>query len=236
MDDIERLVQRCVSVLPLGSAELGGEYGYDCLPLCVIDAVWSIGVRYGGVKNVVARYSAHYALEHDENRHEHSVAELTLAMEEKGVAWFAEEVFRNAQRTSTRGGILKAEAVYRFAAILKRHGMYTIQDIPKIDWYENLRNEIQRPYAQEILSIPGQRSGISLSYFYMLTGSSGLVKPDRMVYGFLRETLNRQVSDADAQHLLSYASQRLNSDFPELTPRLLDHQIWKYQSGRISSS
>ena len=235
MDDIERLAQRCVSVLPLGSAELGGEYGYDCLPLCVIDAVWSIGVRYGGVKNVVDRYSAHHALDLDENRHRHGIAELTLAMEEKGVAWFAEEVFQNAQRTSTRGGILKAEAVYRFADVLNRHGMQTVQDIPKIAWYEELSNEIKRPYAQEILSIPGQRSGISLSYFYMLTGSSGLVKPDRMVNGFLRDTLNRQVSDEDAQHLLSFASQRLNSDFPQMTPRSLDHQIWKYQSGRISS-
>ena len=29
----------------------------------------------------------------------------------------------------------------------------------------------------------GSKEGISLSYFYMLTGSSGLVKPDRMVIG-----------------------------------------------------
>ena len=232
MNDIKRIVARCTEVLPLETAQLGAEYGYQCLPLCVIDAVWSIGVRYGGVKNVVSRYCDYFALHNELVQEQHSIHDLIRSMDEKGIIWFRDEVFQNAQRTSTRGGISKAEAVYMFASTLHKHGMNTVRDIPKISWYEDLRDEINKPYAQELLSIPGQRSGISLSYFFMLTGSSGLVKPDRMVIAFLKETLNREVKENEAQRLLAYASQQLNAEFPLMTPRMLDHQIWKYQSGR----
>lgn len=231
-DEVEKVVTRCKSVLKLETATLGSEYGYNCLPLCVIDAVWSIGVRYSGVQNVVSRYCAHFGLKTDPLREQHGIKALVSAMQAQGVTWFAQEVFKNAQRTSTQNGILKADAVYRFASVLHRHDMNTVQDIPKISWYEDLKTEFRKPYARELLAIPGQRSGISLTYFFMLTGSSGIMKPDRMVNGFLKETLMRDITDEDAQRLLSYASRRLNAEFPQMTPRRLDHEIWKYQSGR----
>ena len=42
-------------------------------------------------------------------------------------------------------------------------------------------------------AIPGQRSGISLTYFFMLAGSDDLVKPDRMLGRFLRGCLSHEV-------------------------------------------
>jgi hypothetical protein len=230
VDEIEDLANYCKTVLKLDKAGLGVEYGYNCLPLCVIDAVWSIGVRYTGVQNVVSRYRTHFGLHEDVIQEQYCVRDLVDAMQSQGARWFAEQVFQNAQRTSTRNGILKSEAVYQFASVLHRHNMNRIEDVPNINWYQNLSSEMKKPYAQELLSIPGQSSGISLSYFYMLTGSHGLVKPDRMVYGFLKDVLHRQVSDDDAQRLLSYATRQLNSEFPSLTPRILDHEIWKYKS------
>ncbi len=235
MNEVENLAAYCKLVLKLETANLGSEYGYACLPLCVIDAVWSIGVRYGGVKNVVSRYSAHFDLRSDSVREQHCLSDLVGAIQSHGVAWFTKEVFQNAQRTSTRSGILKAEAVFLFASALHRHGINRIEDMPKITQYENLADEIKKPYAQELLTIPGQRSGVSLFYFYMLTGSSGIVKPDRMVNGFLKDALGREVTNDDSQHLLSHVSRHLTADFPLMTPRMLDHEIWKYQSGRAAS-
>jgi len=46
------------SKLDLKSATLGDEYRYMSLPLCVIDAVFSINNKYKAVQNVVARYCA----------------------------------------------------------------------------------------------------------------------------------------------------------------------------------
>ncbi|MCX6381634.1 MAG: hypothetical protein NT023_19525 [Armatimonadetes bacterium] len=229
MDDITRLAERCKTALPLSVANLGAEYGYKCLPLCVIDAVWSIGVRYGSVRNVVSRYEAHFHLEDTAAQSHHTITDMVSAMQASGLPYFTDHIFQNRQRTSTRNGILKTEAVFQFASTLLRHNMNTIDDVPKIEWFENLGNEMSHPYAEEILSIPGQTSGIALTYFYMLTGSPGLVKADRMVIDFLQETLNKSVSLYDAQRFISYASQKLCADFPEMTPRMLDHQIWKYQ-------
>ena len=55
-EDAERLAEYCLRVLPLTTARLGEEFGYQSLALCVIDAVWSVGVRYEGVTNVIRRY------------------------------------------------------------------------------------------------------------------------------------------------------------------------------------
>ena len=39
-----------------GPIEVAEKYSYASLPLCVIDSVFSIGVRYEGVRNVIERY------------------------------------------------------------------------------------------------------------------------------------------------------------------------------------
>ncbi len=57
MTDIETVALFCQEHLNLGSiVRLGDEYAYSHLPLCFLDAVWSIGVRYQGVQRVVKRY------------------------------------------------------------------------------------------------------------------------------------------------------------------------------------
>lgn len=234
-NEIARVSAECLAILPLEDITLGDEYGYTCLPLCVIDAVWSIGVRYAGVQNVISRYCAYFGIPSGNGTQPHCVRDLFASMQDKGAEWFAANVFQNAQRTSTRNGILKAEAVYRFAEVLNRHGIDTLDDVPKIGWYDELTQEMRQPYAQEILAIPGQKSGVSLSYFYMLTGSTGIVKPDRMVFRFLMEILDRSLTDDDAQYLLCHVSRELNAAYPLLTPRSLDHLIWKHQSGRMVS-
>jgi hypothetical protein len=221
-DDIEKIASHCQSVLRLEKANFSTEYSYKNLSLCVIDAVWSIGVRYEGVKNVIGRYDKHFPKQR-------KISEMLSEREDHGIDWFTKEVFQNTQRTSTQNGILKSEAVFRFASVLHCHKMDSLEDIPKITWYKDLQTEMQKPYAQEILTIPGQRSGISLAYFYMLTGSTGIVKPDRMVITFLEGIVQHPVGYDQAQSLLSYASRHLNTEFPLLTPRALDHEIWKYQ-------
>jgi hypothetical protein len=44
--DFEKVALHCQSVLNFKKANLSTEYSYNNLSLCVIDAVWSIGVRY----------------------------------------------------------------------------------------------------------------------------------------------------------------------------------------------
>ena len=133
----------------------------------------------------------------------------------------AKQVYGSRNLTSPRGGILKSQATLLFAKCLKAHSIEFIQDVPRVA--QNTK------FESDIRAIPGQRSGLSLQYFWMLAGSDDFIKPDRMVLRFLATALDRDVSVLEASPLLRAVCQHLASNYPKLTPRLLDHEIWKYQ-------
>lgn len=227
--EVSIIAAHAEKVLPLAAAQLGDEYFYQSLPLCVIDAVYSIGVRYEGVRNTINRYCAHFNVKRTRtprnilpHRHEQeSVSNFCERSEKYGPCAMAVEIFRNRQRTSPRNGILKAEGAYLFATVLRKHGIEHLQDIETALHSHELE--------KAILAIPGQTSGISLQYFFMLSGSDDLIKPDRMILAFLKGILGKPVSPSEAQQLLTASTAQLRDTYPYLTPRLLDHEIWKYQ-------
>ncbi len=224
--------------LPLAAAQLSDSYYYASLPLCVLDAVYSIGVRYEGVLNVVERYCTRFKLRRHrkaEDRttlpprdEQESVSTFCTRFAERTADQMADEVFQNRQRTSARNGVLKAEAVFHFASALKAHGVEYLQDVPAAR--ENMGLE------QAIRSIPGQKSGVSLQYFWMLSGSDNFVKPDRMVERFLVAALGRPVNTSEAQGLLSGASELLKEKYPHITPRLLDYEVWQYARANLDDT
>jgi len=134
---------------------------------------------------------------------------------------FAGMVLANRQRTSTKSGIMKSEAALRFAQVLKLHKVEYFQDVEKIQGKEDFENAVK--------AIPGQRTGITVRYFYMLAGSDDFVKPDRMILGFLKDQLGERLSQDEAQGILSEASDALKPQYPHLTTKTLDHHIWMYQ-------
>lgn len=231
MNDVNRLVNYCDEKLDLKNAELSEEYFYQSVPLCVIDAVFSIGVNYQGVRNIIARYCEYFNLKKIRDSREsiplkkdqQSVLDFLLLLDEYGVEKFTEEVFNNRQRTSPVNGILKTEAVYRFSQVLKDF---------KVDFFQDIGNIIDnKQFEREIRKIPGQRSGISLRYFFMLAGYDKFIKPDRMILGFLHEVLNKKVDLTTTQKLLVEVSYNLRDENKHITPRLLDYQIWLYMRG-----
>jgi len=225
--DVKTISSLCRSVLKLKDARLPPEYYYRSLPLCAIDAVFSIGVKYEGVRNAVRRYAEAFGLDiyrpteaYPERGDQQSVEDFLRKADALGTGYLAESVFRNRQRTSTRNGILKAEAVYRFCQVLRRHGVNVFQD---------LQPALSNPALEEaVREIPGQRSGISFIYFCMLAGEEQGIKPDRMVIRFLEQALGRTVKIGEAQQLLTAVSETLRAEYPHLTPRLLDYEIWSY--------
>lgn len=222
-------------VLPLDTASLSDEYYYQSLPLCVIDSVYSIGVRYKSVQNVISRYCSYYGLPRiREDRRlipsiedQESISEFCEQVRVVGVETMADEVFKNRQRTSPQSGILKADAAFQFAAALCEFGIEYLQDVPKAIGNDGLKRAIE--------NIKGQGSGVSWKYFLMLAGSDDLIKPDRWVWRFVRSALNYSVSDNELVPLAQEAARKLNQMYPNLSPRLLDHEIWKYQREQRTS-
>ncbi|MDX9852128.1 MAG: hypothetical protein RBT01_16575 [Anaerolineaceae bacterium] len=84
-------------------------------------------------------------------------------------------------------------------------------------------------FEAEIARIPGQSSGLSTRYFYMLAGDENFIKPDRMIRRFIQSAIHRELSFDECQELLVSAHAELVRENPPLTTRSLDHQIWLYQ-------
>ena len=223
------LSEYCERVLDLQNAKLSDEYFYQSLPLCVIDAVFSLGVRYESTRQTVIKYCNYYNLQRirvDKESvsitEQESISQFIEKVESAGIDFITTKVFDNRQRTSSKNGILKTEAVLKFAKTLQKYGVNYLQDIPMIV------NDAE--YEESIKTITGQKSGISLKYFLMLSGSENIIKPDRHIKKFINNAIKIDADIYEAQILLSNTCEKLKVKYPHLTPRLLDNLIWKYQA------
>jgi hypothetical protein len=225
--DIDRTLAYCNKKLDLNFK--GDEYFYSCLPLCVVDTVFSINAKYEAVKNTITRVCTNLDVNEIGNikrsipeiESQISVSEYLDKIFSLTSLELAEKVYGNRQRTSSTNGILKAEAVSQFLGILQKYEVEYYQDIKKI--------ASNTDFEVDIKSIKGQGSGVSLKYFFMLTGSTDLIKPDRMIIRFLEAATGKTISAEGCQELLTAVSDILVLEYPFMTPRLLDHQIWNFQ-------
>jgi hypothetical protein len=226
--DVAAVADLCRRRLELGpDARLGREYFYASLPLCVIDAVFSINTRYAAVENDVGRVCERLGLArfaavsgvHPARSAQLSISEFLGRVETSTIDELASQLFGNRQRTSTRNGILKADAVLRFARVLQAGRVEHLQDTVGLGERADVEAGVRR--------IAGQSSGLSWRYFLMLSGDDTRVKPDRMIRRFLARALGREPALDDAQVLLERVVAALRPECPALTPRLLDHLIWR---------
>ncbi|MDA0185111.1 hypothetical protein OJ997_32705 [Solirubrobacter phytolaccae] len=201
---LDRVVQHAAVLGDPRTWELSGVQ--ENLALAVIDAVWSIGVRAGGVANVLARHRALVETT--------TPAELAAFIDGLGGPEAYADAVKNRQRTSTTNGILKAEAVHREAVILAEAGVVDVS---------GLSDEVRAAW----MTVPGQKSGTSWDALLIVTGHD-TVKADRMLRRFVAaatKTTEARVSAAKAHELVVAAAGRLG-----VSARALDNAIWSYES------
>jgi len=224
----EGVVDFLETTFPLEDFQLPEEYSYSCLPLCLIDAIYSIGVRYSATKEVVIKYCNFYNVERIRKsadlESDHTLSKLiqnieSIGSNEDGFEKFAEEIVHNRQRTSSKNGCLKIEAVYECAKVLRSAGIETIDDFNK-----KMNLGIEKEYCK----IKGQTSGISLAYLKMLCGRTDVIKPDRHVIRFLNRFYENEVSVSDAQSIMESIMEELGKKYKNLNLRMLDYMIWEY--------
>jgi hypothetical protein len=201
---------------------MGYPDGYDSVGLAIIDSVWSIGVRYHCVRSVMARYrAARRADGHDPEADR--PADVRRFIESCGGPDGFADRMGNRQRTSSRNGILKAEAVLHEARIFEREGVAVATDL--VDASEERLDHLRRRWS----SVTGRGSGVSWRAFCMLVGLAE-VKPDRMIRRFVAAALRRSgesaVSVEWARELVIATAVR-----PNVSPGALDYVIWSYKSG-----
>ena len=227
---LQKVVERIRDNIDLSESFLSDEYYYNSLTLCIIDSVFSIGVNYRSVQNTVRKYCNYYGLKIFRNREgknypnhdqQETVKSLIKKIDGLGINGFTKIVLQNRQRTSTQSGILKTEAVFRFAKTVADQKISTFKDIVNVKINKSLENKIRE--------IPGQKSGVSFKYFLMLAGNCDLIKPDRMIIRYIENIIQEKLSEEKIMDLIKKAAEVFEKEFPNITPRSLDHEIWKFQ-------
>lgn len=218
--------------LPLQDATPGDEHDYASLPLCVIDAVFSIGAKYASTKLVPRRWAEAQTPQWPKYRREatveHSISDFLEAAAQFTHEELAINIFENRQRTSSTNGILKAQAATQFAAALQKAGIERFADME-----DGTKLELAEALVRQV---KGQSSGISFDYFRILVGAE-TVKADRMVCRFVARAAGLEhVVPTAAKRAVIKAAAILKPAFTNLTVRLLDYVIWDYESRNAASN
>ena len=202
--EVARLAVQCEQLLGPTDSWTPPEGYPDGLGLCIIDAVWSMGVRYGGVRRVVRRYRALRA-EEGANPDVDGAPDLIVAIERTGGSDAFSAAMDNKHRTSTRSGILKAEAVLLCARALVAAGVESAVDLRGA--VEPTTSAAERAWR----AVPGQGSGISWRYVRLLAGVQE-VKPDRMITRFVARAIGRTPTPDEAAALVTTVAAGLSVD------------------------
>lgn len=200
--------------------------GYrDGLALCIVDSVQSTGVTYSSVERVVDRYRAYRRRGRSGDPNSDGVPELLATFEELGGpdGWASQ--IGNRNRTSTRNGVLKAEAIRDAAQTLAAEGIKTTAALRDAAGDEDRLARVGAAWR----AVTGQISGITWHYAQMLAGIQG-VKPDRMICRFVADSLRlprKDVATEFAGVIVTAAATEMG-----MLPTDLDHAIWQWQRVR----
>lgn len=245
--DVQQLMRHIEVQIDLKKVAAEPSLYWASMSLCIIDSVWSIRSDYEKtVCPLVRRFAKSNTPPWDGTDHSTpprdgspTVSDLLKTIEGRLQTGHAiEDLFHkkdgrpNRQRTSSRSGILKAEAVHRFASVLLSAGINEPSD---------LRDAAKLKKAEALVKqIPGQGTGITFTYFLMLSGEEKFVKSDTHIRRFVSHALgipwSNLVSPDRAAGLLSEVARRFAVNFPGLTPAKLDHAGWADQRLRTRPS
>lgn len=206
------------------------ERRWSSVTYCVLDAVWSIGISYD--RHVVPAVRRVTAAAGDA---EPVVPVDALPSSDPVPLSAFRETYRTsdelvtvttAHRTSSRSGILKAEAALRYADVLIEEGVDTLPDAAKaLEDFARV-DEISARLRQ----IPGD--GVRTGYFWMLVGDDDTVKPDRMILRFLKRHGTETDVTGAKDVLRALAAELTTTSNHRVTPWMVDHAIWNAERAR----
>lgn len=201
--------------------------GYRSAPLCALDSVFSIGVKYGSVKKVVSNF-LHWLGPHSMDT-EITTSEVLNRIGNRTDSEFS-EILHNFQRTDTHdGSILKSDAYIQFLTVMQRFNVETCDDIERMVHNQDFQDTIK--------SIRGQSSGLTLDYLFILARIESYVKVDRHITRFVQTATGKSDLTKDQIiNLVRTASKFMSyQKHPGMNARWLDHIIWTCQSSHRSN-
>ncbi len=214
--------------------------GYGHLALAVIDAVFSLNVRYGAVLQVIDTHCRNVDKARNPGKRslvasekvgfkEYPLSELADRCAGKSGGDLADSVFGSRLRTPG-ARTFKADAVAEATTALLACGVDCRQDLLDAVQDDLRQREVKSAWT-------GVRGLAATSWRYLLS-LSGVdeIKPDRMITGFVEDARAeaklgsaRVAPDTAADALIAAGRDLYGSD---VSLRALDHTVWRAQSGR----
>ncbi|MGY1833321.1 hypothetical protein ACI8AA_23135 [Geodermatophilus sp. SYSU D01180] len=192
------------------------------LALCLIDSVWNLTLHYDRhVVPVLAAYRAHRRASGADPERDTASDLVAVITGLGGADEFAARI-ATRHRTSTHPRApLKAVALLQAAQLLAEHRVETPDRLLAVAAEDGgaLKGGWRR--------LPGQTSSEAGWRNLLLVAGADEVKPDRMICGFVSDAVDRVVTPRAAAALVRAAAARLG-----VPVRVLDHAIWRWQSGR----
>jgi len=189
------------------------------MALCLIDCIYSLGIRYQAyVVPVLDRYRAHRRSEGAEPATDTASDLVQVFTGLGGPEQFAEVIGTQHKTSTHRGAPLKAAAVLQAARMFADQRIETPGDLLAADSMGDPHRGWRR--------VPGQTSSDTGWRYLLLLAGADEVKPDRMILRFVGRALDRKVSSSDAATIVSGAAHERG--WPV---RVLDHAIWRWETG-----
>lgn len=188
--------------------------GYDSAPICALDSVFSLGIKYVTVERVVDRFLKYLGAGTDTTITTSEVLDVIEPLSAEQLS----EIVENHNLTDTgKNPILKTEAYKQFLGVMKEYDIETVEDIA-----DAVNNE---DFKDDIMAIRGQTNGTALDYLFILARVDSYVKYDRHIQRFVQNgTHLSNVAKSKGVRLVRETAKALG-----LTPRHLDFIIWSWQ-------
>jgi hypothetical protein len=200
------------------------------LSLCIVDAVWSIGAHYDNVVvTLVRKLATEFGVEQPTAPMSDSIGVDPLPLTRLADLSVDELIqSTNWQKTSTRGGIRKADAALRHIHVFRAHGVTGLADATALFGDEKRFAAVNK----NLRAIPGEGAhSVRRDYLWMLIGQDDLIKPDRMVLRWFKK-YGVVVDPVGARDLIAalvpVVSARLKRT---VTAWEIDHALWSAGRG-----
>ena len=217
--ELRKMIEAVVRSIPLNGVELPDQFFPAHVTVALIDAVFRSPLEpEREVVPAVDRYCHRFAVARTRpdrwavppSGEQESLGGLVGRFDDVGTEWMTAEVVLPGPGARTPG----AETVLEAATGLRRLGVEFLQDVPAAP-PEAVEDALRSSNGA------GEHAGRLL---LMYAGDDDFVRGDAHVRRFVAHATGRtSVSPAEAEHLVRQCAYEMI-----ISPRYLDHEIWKY--------
>lgn len=230
--DVMEVYDECLKVLNF-NLELGEEYSYNSLSLCILDSVFLANGSYSAAKNVVDRYCDHFNIRKvrvgdglPSIESQEGINEFLAKTDAIEVEVLARDILKNRQVSMPGSEMLKIEVCLLFAQFLQIDGVNYFQDLHKLNRSEEFFKTAKLSFGSDAI----------LERFFMLAGDVNMVKIDRVVRDFVDNCVSKPVKNKftrnEYKEILMKVSNMLSKVNPSINPRKLNYCICYYMNNK----